>query len=175
MYIPPNCEGCDASGGNDHESECRAPKARHIHSLGRQPQGFDRLIMEEPRRGDRYVKAISSVAAPRLEIWGLASNLGLTPQAKYLPPLRGSWLPGSPNGDGIRLRRWLRRHMYLPPLQFAIVVRPALSRHSLQATPQGRRRDARTTKCLSRCCAKQCVNAKCGTRASLATAEQRKQ
>ena len=66
-------------------------------SLGREPQDSAPRIIIKPRRGDRLVLrrepqrlATFSVAAPRLFNFFFIAYLGLTPQAKYMSPLRGS-------------------------------------------------------------------------------------
>ena len=96
--------GFSSNGSHGNWARDRAPKARQIHSLGRQPQG--RISQARGALKGRQIAAAASaaaiifrlsVAASRLEVLFRAVFLGLTPQAMHMPPLRG-W-PDSSRGE----------------------------------------------------------------------------
>ena len=96
--------GFSRNGSHGNWARDRAPKARQIHSLGRQPQG--RISQARGALKGRQIAAAASataiifrlsVAASRLEVLFRAVFLGLTPQAMHMPPLRG--LPDSSSGE----------------------------------------------------------------------------
>jgi hypothetical protein len=96
-----------------------APKARQTISLGREPQGNDMNKLKAAKRrqtikGQSAADAAAAICRPsglRVFVapasWGLRL-LGLTPQAKYLSPLRG-WAVGVLGGEigGLATGPWL--------------------------------------------------------------------
>jgi hypothetical protein len=65
----------------------KAPKGRQIHSLGREPQENERSIPSSPERATDLLVCLSPL---RGLSFFFDLILGLTPQAKYMSPLRGS-------------------------------------------------------------------------------------
>ena len=76
----------------------RAAERRQIHSLGREPQDTNEKILRKPRSGDRNIAVIPAAHGtdsclsppPGASFLFVVLSLGLTPQAMYLSPLRGS-------------------------------------------------------------------------------------
>jgi len=74
-----------------------APQGRQMHSLGREPQESGNKKLCEPWRGDRsrLQRELQPFLSHHLSpLRGFSKKygnmtLGLTPQAKHLPPLRG--------------------------------------------------------------------------------------